>query len=778
MNRNDDLRMTSHDYQSSFYIRHSSFACLLVACLLVTPLFALPPLFVPEWTRQLASPPRLVRAIRWQIESPAELLVGLESGELLLFSGDGNRVLADYSCGEPVIDACPVRDSSGAAKLAVALSRRVILLNRRLARLNEVALPIETGDHLSFLRAGDITGDRTEELLGFTDRSVWTLTQNGSALRHFDYRAGGAGNRTRRPPQQVMVRDMTQDQQAEVMVFDGLSLTVLDATGQELLSAQLDFNSDRNEPRDHSFDVGDIDGDGRMELLALWRSSSSCRVSCWNLPDLTPRWTTPIGTSGSPADFRMLRLAGSFAYCVGDCADRTWCLARLDSAGRVAVVNSPEAATGEVVDVNNCEEYLVLTLDLPIGLQAVAVSSPDLAAIDIQGFGYNGVEVHELVADRVDNDDRTDLLIARGSPSGEQALDVFRNNRRALGAALDSARAACENAVREGNRDGIRRTERRLAQMELKVGQRSDLAPQIESVSRSRRDRRTNLSIGLALGLAIAALLIGLSWRRLRVGRARRADRLVRPLADLLALCSDTIALDHIFVSKGNTAGAISRIEELRRRHRLPQDPDLARIRSGLEPYYSHYIYRLINRPKTVDFLAWMLETIRALPLEQGLNVVTLTREQLVQQLREERFKGNWLVKLHNWDAPDALEHLRIYSDRMVERWLEHALADNLRHAQSWSAVALEYTVNTTWNRKLAIHFLNDGPGTVDLSQSSTHLGAQFQELHRLFGDFLEFSRSPREMMEYEKYWVRIWDYLSVLEDTHRRQTRGGTGDL
>ena len=32
--------------------------------------------------------------------------------------------------------------------------------------------------------------------------------------------------------------------------------------------------------------------------------------------------------------------------------------------------------------------------------------------------------------------------------------------------------------------------------------------------------------------------------------------------------------------------------------------------------------------------------------------------------------------------------------------------------------------------------------------------------------------------MEYEKFWVRAWDYLSVLEDTHRRQTRGITGDL
>jgi hypothetical protein len=172
------------------------------------------------------------------------------------------------------------------------------------------------------------------------------------------------------------------------------------------------------------------------------------------------------------------------------------------------------------------------------------------------------------------------------------------------------------------------------------------------------------------------------------------------------------------------------------------------------------------------------LETLRALPLKHGLNVTTLTWEQLVQRLREENFTGNWLVKIQNWDAPDALEHLRLYHDRAFERWLEHALADNLRHAQSWSVTALEYTINTTWNRKMTVHFLNDGPGMVDLSLTSTHLGAQFQEVNRRLGGFYEFSGSPAELLEYEKFWIRAWDYLSVLEDTHRRQTRGITGDL
>ena len=138
MNRNDDLRVTGYDCQSSLCIRHSSFSCLLVAFLLVTPLLALPPRFVPEWSRALPGPPRFARVIRWQPQNPAELLVGLESGELLLLSSDGNRLLADYRCPEPAVDACPVRDSSGTSLVAVALPRRILLLDRHLRTLKEM----------------------------------------------------------------------------------------------------------------------------------------------------------------------------------------------------------------------------------------------------------------------------------------------------------------------------------------------------------------------------------------------------------------------------------------------------------------------------------------------------------------------------------------------------------------------------------------------------------------------------------------------------------------
>jgi hypothetical protein len=756
-------------------------------------LLALPPRFVPEWSMPLPGPPRFVRVVRWQPQNPAELLVGLESGELLLLSSDGTRRLADYQCREPAIDACPVQDRNGSALLAVALPRRVILLDRHLKKLKDVPVPTES--RLSFLRAGDVTGDRAEEVVGVDARDAWILTSGGMVVRRLACQP--VDRRSQSAPSQVCVADLDSDGRDEVVISDGCGLVVLGDTGHMLLARRIADTADvRSGARGCSlsgiqcFDVGDLDRDGHLELVARERVNGRLQITCWYVPDSVPRWSTVLADGCGLGRHSLLQIANSDVYCAVDSADGVWFLSRLDPNGRLNLKTRCETGGGVVTDIQNCRGDLVLTCRTPLGLQTVwsvspprdteklpgaTSASPDRAFGNVQGLGYNGVLVREVRASRVDNDDRTDLLVIRSSPSGEHALDVFRNNDAALQIALDSARRDYQTALASGSRDAVRRAGRRLESMEKMVGSGARLEPQ----------RRARFRSGLGLGLLRTALVLVILafgyWfigGVLRVRRARQTDAIVRPAPELFAIDSDTIALDHVFVSKGNTAGAIVRIDELRRRHGLMRDPDLMRIRTALEPYYSHYIYRLINRPKTIDFLSWVLETIRAMPVEKGLNVATLTREQLTQRLYAGDFQGRWLVKVQNWDAPDAIEQLRIYSDRALSRWLEHAIADNLRHAQSWSLIALEYTVNTTWNRKLTIHFLNDGPGLVDLSHSDTHLGAQFQELQRLGGDFLEFSRSPRELMEYEKYWVRFWDYLAILEDTHRRQTRGTTGEL
>jgi len=763
-------------------------------------LFALPPLFLSQWSRSLPAQPDLVRVICWEPQNPAELVVGLEPGgsqalpkaQLQLLSSDGNRLVADCRCEEPALDACPVRDSSGSAILAVALPRRILLFDRQLVRFREIQLPLEPGNRLYCLRAGDVSGDRDEELLAFDDHSAWVLTRPGQVLKRLSFagRDSPGADRDAQPaarsPRQVMVRDLNRDGRAELARFDGQDLVVLDSAGSVLLRQQLQVNprsavrsSQFAAPGFCRFDAADIDADGRVELVALQRADTGARVLAWRfspLPSLLNPLIPQSANPSIPAHPCLLRIAGTSVYLAGT-ADRTWWLTRLDSSGPTAVVKD---AIGEIAGISSCDDCPVALVNLPIGLQSVDVIPPALEVSPPQGLGYNGVLVRDLVADCVGPDDRTDLVVLRTSPSGEHAVDVFRNNGLARTAALDSARADYRAALRTGGRDAVKRAERRFVLMSMKAGNRTGLQPDVDRLQgQAARTRHLTVVRILALALLALALAVCGLWLVLTLSarhRARRADSLIRPLSELLSLCSDTIALDHVFVSKGNTSGALTRIDELRRQHGLTRDPDLSRIRTHLEPYYSHYIYRLINRPKTLDFLTWVLETMRALSVQYGVNVATLTREQLLQRLREGSFTGHWLVKIQNWDAPDALEHMRRYHDRAVERWLEHALADNLRHAQSWSVIALEYAINTTWNRKMTVHFLNDGPGVVDLSLTSTHLGAQFQDVNRRLGGFFEFSGSPAELLEYEKFWVRSWDYISVLEDTHRRQTRGMDG--
>lgn len=258
---------------------------------------------------------------------------------------------------------------------------------------------------------------------------------------------------------------------------------------------------------------------------------------------------------------------------------------------------------------------------------------------------------------------------------------------------------------------------------------------------------------------------------RWRAQHRPEAPKLRRPVRDLWAICSEIISIDHVFVAKGNQTGAISRIREVRDRFDLGDDPDLCQVESELEPYYSQFVYRLVHEPESVEFVPWLIATSRTLPMKRGgLNVVALTRPQFGERLKGGRFVGNWLVKIHNWDCPDIYDRFRLHYEPRAARYFEHWFADNLRHALTWSALVLEYAVNTAWNRKLTVHFFSDGPTRVDLDRAKSNLAAQVRELSNDYAGFVEFSKNTPELADHEKFWVRGWDFISILEDIIRRQ--------
>jgi hypothetical protein len=276
--------------------------------------------------------------------------------------------------------------------------------------------------------------------------------------------------------------------------------------------------------------------------------------------------------------------------------------------------------------------------------------------------------------------------------------------------------------------------------------------------------------------VVLAAALAVVIWflTQNRTVRSRlRSYSLARPVPQLLTICNETVTLDHIFVAKGQLAGAVSRIKEMRVRCGLSRDPDLRQVRDRIEPYYSQFIQRLVNQPGTANVFSEFAAMTRALAIQHAnYNLATMTREQFQSRVRQNWFTGHWLVKIQNWDCPDIFDRLRIYYDGRAMRYLEHWLADNSRHARSWSVVALDYTVNTMWNRKATVRFYNDGSGVIDRNQPRSNIAFQLQEIVHDYASFLEVPQGPADLDLHEKIWFRFWDFISILEDIHARQTK------
>jgi len=277
------------------------------------------------------------------------------------------------------------------------------------------------------------------------------------------------------------------------------------------------------------------------------------------------------------------------------------------------------------------------------------------------------------------------------------------------------------------------------------------------------------LTAALMLG-GIAALILVLV-RRQTLHSASQTKGLQGSAHHLMLIANEILALDHVYVAKGLTVGAVARIKESRSRLGLDADPDLSQITDRLEPYYSHFIWRLISEPKKVNLYRWLVEAIRLLERLNEVNLVIWTKEEFEQQMRNPNLTGHWLVRIQNWDCPDIYDRFQLYYDPRSAGYFEHWLSDNFRHARSWSAVVLEYAVNTTWNRKMTVRFFNDGAGVVDPARPRSNLAAQLGEVTHEYHDFLELARKPTELGKHEKFWLRIWDFISILEDIYARQT-------
>ena len=65
-----------------------------------------------------------------------------------------------------------------------------------------------TDSRLDFLRAGDVTGDRDEEIVGIDSRSAWVVTPSSRILQRLEYRFA-AERSPQTTPTQALVCDLS-----------------------------------------------------------------------------------------------------------------------------------------------------------------------------------------------------------------------------------------------------------------------------------------------------------------------------------------------------------------------------------------------------------------------------------------------------------------------------------------------------------------------------------------------------------------------------------------
>jgi hypothetical protein len=755
----------------------ASWRSALLAVLLTTGLtLATPAVFKPWWSSQLNGEPQLVRWLG-PAANGGRAAVGLRPNRLCVIDVGATTPVWEGRVPDSIVDIAALPDAGGG--FAVAGPGRIVAFNAQCRPRWQTAL----GEHsVRRLLAGDVNGDGQAELVAVADTTIIVIAATGRILGRFR----GHWPALTREAFQVEVADIDRDRCAEIVVCAAHRLAVFRATGEQLIN--LDLGEDAHTPPGpdlscRRFAICPGDSAAGVDIVAVATGSGRARPALLWLDGRTRllKREQYLGQTDS-LEPRLLTMVGTRPYTTCRTSKNEWRLCRHDSSGAVErylpfsrFLNLASVADlFEVVQGNRTVRLsedrvpvLLLRWKMADSLDGLSILAADPDWTGLPGLGYSGVRVADLQVADINNDSLDDLLVLRTSPTGARALDAFVNNSRKVNAEFEQARAA---VVAAGDAGARRRAARRLELMARRLGRSQQVAPLLPANPSRRRHPPLSLLAAALLALVTLAAAVLMLVRRLARGRIPAAG-LAGGAHQLMIIANDIIAIDHVYVAKGHATGAIGRIKDMRTRYGLESDPDLSRVLDQLEPYYSRFIRRLINEPKRVKFHDWIVDAVRLMGRQNELSIVTWTKEELEQQMRSPQLTGHWLVRVQNWDCPDIHERFQLYHDPRSAAFFEHWLSDNFRYARNWSAVVMEYAVNTTWNRKMTVRFLNDGPGTIDITRPRSNIAAQLSEVVRGYPGFLELARQPAELGRHEKIWLRIWDFISILEDIHVRQT-------
>lgn len=743
----------------------------------------------PEWSRPLTSPvisassrpteggtdelflllaDRRVMVV-CRLDSPAELGRAPEgTTALVALPGVGAGVPAEAAGEAGAALLLAVRGVAGSCNI-VAWNRRgqqlwdcrLPIVNRRLS----VANSLSGIDSLTFI---DWREDRPE-LCAWQRGEPWLVLAGSGQVRAtrlgLDF-----------TPTDALIVDLDRDRVPELVFFDGRQLAVYHPQqNRELRCHWLGSPSTgRQEPETRSPSplIACAVFDSVPVLLAL--TGDTLRYVD-PLTGAEKRRLAPDSSSGLPGIPRAVCASGSAAYVVVVDRQGLSYVVALDSSGAARPpLGLPLPNHAQACGLAMLKDRPMPLVSTGYGPENLFVCAPRLAG---NSPGYNGIRLLRVLPLRLDDDTFPDLVVLRTAADARWRIDAFTNRLGLIARELDQARQALQHAAlgRDGN--DVIRASRRVRALTSEIGPGPAATGQetqaLDSYRRAARSREAITDAGVLLALCLVAGLVVLAVLVARRRRAGPSGQQIenKPLPVRVALAADFIAADHNFISKGNTPAAIERLIEISSRHGLARDRDLARLSTEPGPsvgeIYTSAISRLIDSTPTVALLDFIETTARSAPQGRDLETLDLGQEEL---RRRERGPGTRLICVANYEYPDCYRRFRLFSNPELRGTLEHIILDHIRYAGTWADITLTYTVSTQWNRRLLIRLLSDSPHVIPLTDPRAHITSQIHELAAQLGPAIEIPAAEIPLAgPHEKLWLRVADYISVLEETRAR---------
>jgi hypothetical protein len=757
---------------------------LIAGCLLPS---ARASILTPEWSRPLTSPV-IAAAARSTEGGPEELFLLLADRRVMVVSRlDSLTVIGRAPEGTSALVALPgVAAGDGVSVEAERETNAVLLLavrtpgasgpchiiawNRRGQSLWETSVPeLRVVDSLTFI---DWYEDRPE-LCVWQRGEPWLVRAGSKQVRATRLGPGFI-------PLDALIVDLDHDRIPELVFFDGRRLAICYLRQSRELRCQWSDSplAARTEPETRSPKplVACAFFDSSPVLLALTGDTLRYVDALTGAESRLLAFDTLSGLPGFP---RAVCASGSAAYVAGADGQGRGYIAALAPSG--PVVRPPRflplpnrARIYALALLGNWPMPLVSTAN---GAENLFICAPGLAGANDNSLNYSGTRLLRVFPLRIDEDTFPDLVVVRTSADARWRVDVFSNQLGPFSRELEQARQALQHAVLGRDENEVLRALRRVAALAAEIGPNQAVSgPETRMLDQYRRAARRRSYISYAGMLLVLCLLSGLVVLVLFLTRrrARRSCQQIedKPLPIRITLAAELVAVDHNFMSKGNTPAAIERLVDIRNRLGLMRDRDLRCLApdddgTALRDVYTTAISRLIDDTSTLPVLDFIETTARSAP--RGRHTETLVLSQGEYRGRT-RSPGTRLIAIVNHECPDWDRRLRLFADAELRGTLEHIILDHIRHAGTWADITLSYTVNTQWNRRLLIRLLSDSPHVIPLHDPRAHITSQLLELAVRLGPAIEIPRDDVPMTgPHEKLWFRITDYIAALEETRDR---------